>query len=135
MKNFAIHDGYLVHNVVVAEKIEDVEVPEGMLILETQGVPGVLWTLEEEGWRVHSPYPSWVWNGTSWEAPTPKPQDGFEYDWNESAKKWEIDPGPRPYPSWTIDHNGFWAAPVPRPEGPENWIWDESLQEWIIEQN
>lgn len=36
------------------------------------------------------PYPSWVLNNQTWtwEAPTPYPQDGKAYNWNEEQKAW-----------------------------------------------
>ena len=36
------------------------------------------------------PYSSWTLNETTcyWEAPTPYPDDGNEYDWNESTTAW-----------------------------------------------
>lgn len=47
---------------------------------------GIGWTVEEDGLRPPSPYPSWVWNGVEWEAPVPMPE-GPHY-WNESAGGW-----------------------------------------------
>jgi hypothetical protein len=37
------------------------------------------------------PYPSWTLNNTSWlwEAPTPYPNDGEHYTWNEETLSWE----------------------------------------------
>ena len=37
-----------------------------------------------------SPYPSWILNATThnWEAPTPKPDDGRRYMWDESLVAW-----------------------------------------------
>ena len=36
------------------------------------------------------PYPSWTLNETTcqWEAPTPYPDDGEEYDWDEETLTW-----------------------------------------------
>jgi len=36
------------------------------------------------------PFPSWVLNEQTclWEAPTPRPMDGFEYIWNEEELSW-----------------------------------------------
>jgi hypothetical protein len=36
------------------------------------------------------PYPSWVLNQTTWnwDAPTPRPDDGKFYQWDEAAKAW-----------------------------------------------
>ena len=37
------------------------------------------------------PYASWTLNTTTaqWDAPTPRPEDGKYYTWNESTKAWE----------------------------------------------
>jgi len=36
-----------------------------------------------------SPYPSWVLNDTDdWISPTPLPDDGKGYEWDEETKKW-----------------------------------------------
>jgi hypothetical protein len=36
------------------------------------------------------PYPSWTFNSQArWEAPIPKPTDGFWYVWNEEIGNWE----------------------------------------------
>jgi len=36
------------------------------------------------------PYPSWVLNPTTfiWEPPTPRPDDGNNYRWNEPSQSW-----------------------------------------------
>jgi hypothetical protein len=47
---------------------------------------GVGWTVEAEGLRMPAPFPSWVWSGSEWEAPMPKP-DG-EFVWDEAAGVW-----------------------------------------------
>jgi hypothetical protein len=33
-------------------------------------------------------YPSWIRNGSSWQAPKPMPQDNKVYDWNEEIGDW-----------------------------------------------
>jgi hypothetical protein len=42
--------------------------------------------------RPVSPYPSWVWNGSAWESPLPKPETVYPFSstWNENTKKWDI---------------------------------------------
>jgi hypothetical protein len=37
--------------------------------------------------RPKSPYPSWTWNGTTWEAPVPAPEG--MYEWNEETLVWK----------------------------------------------
>jgi len=34
------------------------------------------------------PYPSWVRSGSFWEAPTPMPEDGARYSWDEEEGNW-----------------------------------------------
>jgi hypothetical protein len=36
------------------------------------------------------PYPSWTWDGTAWQPPTPYPQDGGVYDWDEDGQEWVL---------------------------------------------
>jgi hypothetical protein len=39
------------------------------------------------------PYPSWVLDANyDWQAPTPKPDDGNEYGWNEELLEWVLIP-------------------------------------------
>ena len=40
------------------------------------------------------PYPSWTLNATTaqWQAPTPMPQDGQRYVWNETTTSWDQAP-------------------------------------------
>lgn len=39
--------------------------------------------------RPPQPYPSWTWQNGAWTPPTPYPDDGGEYQWNEDAQAWE----------------------------------------------
>lgn len=48
---------------------------------------GIGWTLEEDELRPPSPFSSWVWNGTEWEAPVAQP-DGPHY-WDEGSLSWK----------------------------------------------
>jgi len=42
---------------------------------------------ETEGFRPPSPYLSWVWGGTAWEAPVEKPA-GEPWEWDEALGEW-----------------------------------------------
>jgi hypothetical protein len=42
---------------------------------------------DAEGFRPPSPFPSWSWNETAWEAPVPKPQ-GPNWYWYEETGEW-----------------------------------------------
>jgi hypothetical protein len=39
---------------------------------------------------VASPFSSWIWNGSGWEAPTLYPTDGKYYRWDEATTSWEL---------------------------------------------
>jgi len=40
--------------------------------------------------RPFQPYPSWIWNGETWEAPVPYPEGGGSYVWNEDTQEWDL---------------------------------------------
>jgi hypothetical protein len=88
----AIIDGGVVVNVAALSSENDYSALKADLsskhdsVLEV-AVAGIGWTVEAEGLRPPSPYPSWLWNGDEWEAPVPKP-DG-NYWWDESAGEWK----------------------------------------------
>ena len=44
----------------------------------------------EDIFRSPSPFDSWIWNAEdlTWEAPTPKPNDGQRYRWGEEYTSW-----------------------------------------------
>ena len=132
MAEYAILDGNKVVNVIVASSKEVAAQFTEMTIIEIEnGVPGMAWTLEQDGWRHPSPYFSWIWNGSDWEAPVPMPTlGGYLYSWNEDSKNWDAEEIPSPFPSWIKDENNNWIAPVPYPEDGELYSWDEDLQEW-----
>lgn len=58
---------------------------------ESESKIGVGWMWDENnGFRPPQPYPSWVWDGQTWQAPVPAP-DGFYY-WDERQLMWvEVD--------------------------------------------
>jgi hypothetical protein len=47
---------------------------------------GIGWTVEADGLRPPSPFPSWTWDGEAWVAPVPAP-DGAN-SWDEDAQAW-----------------------------------------------
>ena len=53
---------------------------------------GYFYNAEEDIFVAPQPYPSWVRNGSSWEAPTPFPTDGKEYQWVEADLNWQLVP-------------------------------------------
>jgi hypothetical protein len=66
----------------------------------TGGVPfrgnyaGIGFTYDEvlDAFIPPQPYPSWLLNTTiyRWEPPTPYPDDGEEYEWDEDTKSWAV---------------------------------------------
>lgn len=46
------------------------------------------------------PYPSWVLDEDTcqWDSPTPKPQDGSIYQWNEETLQWDLVESPMTTP-------------------------------------
>lgn len=90
MATFAIHDGQKVVNVIVADSQSVAEEVTGLSAIESSGTPWFGWTMESEGWRKPSPYPSWVWDGSDWAAPVERPSDTEDgwYEWNEDSVSW-----------------------------------------------
>jgi len=52
---------------------------------------GMYYDEDNDIFHAKQPYPSWTLNTTTaqWEPPTPNPNDGLVYDWNESTKAWD----------------------------------------------
>jgi hypothetical protein len=57
---------------------------------------GIGYTFDGVGFAAPQPFASWTLNTTSylWEAPTPKPEDGKMYEWNEDDQAWVEIPTP-----------------------------------------
>lgn len=51
-------------------------------------IPG-LWDLEHS-FRPLQPFPSWIWDGSTWQPPVPYPDDEQIYQWNETTISWEL---------------------------------------------
>jgi hypothetical protein len=51
---------------------------------------GSIYNPDADVFYAPSPYPSWVLNTTTylWEAPTPYPDDGKFYEWDEDTTSW-----------------------------------------------
>ena len=101
MADFAIVEDVTVVNVIVAEDEGAAEAVSGFDVLRiVDGVPGMGWTLESDGWRQPAPFPSWVWNDTAWEAPVPMPEsdDTGWCVWDEDAQDWAFVLAPEPDP-------------------------------------
>jgi hypothetical protein len=54
---------------------------------DSQTKVGAGWTWDDDhGFRPAQPYPSWIWDGITWQPPVPAP-DGFYY-WDEAQLMW-----------------------------------------------
>jgi hypothetical protein len=53
---------------------------------------GFAFDAERDAFIPPKPYPSWqlIEETCQWEAPTPRPTDGFNYIWNEAELAWEL---------------------------------------------
>ena len=49
---------------------------------------GYFYNEEEDIFVVPQPYPSWIRNGSFWEAPVAMPEEG-SWQWNESTLSWD----------------------------------------------
>lgn len=64
--------------------------------IETTGLerqPGIDWTWDKtNGFREPQPYPSWSWSKAqaSWIPPTARPDDGQNYQWDETTTSWVV---------------------------------------------
>jgi hypothetical protein len=50
---------------------------------------GSVFVVDENFFTEPQLYPSWVRNGSTWEAPLPYPTDGKNYKWDEGLQEWE----------------------------------------------
>ena len=50
---------------------------------------GYSYNSEEDIFIAPQPYPSWIRNGSFWQAPTPMPLDDKIYIWNEEQLTWD----------------------------------------------
>lgn len=52
---------------------------------------GIGWEQFEGGLRPPAPFPSWSWDGSAWQPPTPPP-DG-DWMWDEASLSWVVADG------------------------------------------
>lgn len=93
MANFAVLNGNVVTNVIVANSKEDAELVTNATCVEyDETIPaGIGWVYDGTGFISRQPFSSWVLNLTTykWEAPVQKPTDNKIYHWNETTLFWE----------------------------------------------
>ena len=64
--------------------------PEGRPLRGNYAGLGFIYDREKDVFYAPQPYPSWTLNQSTWlwESPTPMPQDGKQYRWDESTPDW-----------------------------------------------
>jgi hypothetical protein len=97
-----IRDNGLVVNIILwadhtAEQLRADGITDFEEVTNLEPRPGVGWLWDESnGYRPPKPFPSWVWNGVTWEAPVPQPEGN--YTWNEETQTWDEIPQAEPLP-------------------------------------
>ncbi|MBF83425.1 MAG: hypothetical protein CL489_03005 [Acidobacteria bacterium] len=81
-----------------------------------------------------APWPSYVLNENyKWDPPTPYPDDGNRYLWDEETTSW-VEDNPCPFPSWSwSEEEQCWISPKPEPEDASHenpYHWNEDTQRW-----
>jgi hypothetical protein len=51
---------------------------------------GFSYNVEEDIFVIPQPFPSWIRNGSFWEAPTPMPTEGGPWIWVEADLNWQL---------------------------------------------
>jgi hypothetical protein len=53
---------------------------------------GYTYDRDRDAFYESKPYPSWILNEETclWEAPVAYPEDGNDYDWNETDQQWDL---------------------------------------------
>ena len=86
-RTVAVLDGNIVSNVIVIT--DDYELADNEVEYTDANPAGIGWEYDGTGFIPPQPYPSWVLNGYTWQAPVALPDDGGSYVWNESAGTWD----------------------------------------------
>lgn len=92
----AIDNGVITNTFVADDSFVDLIRADHDDVVEVTNLspqPGINWTVHPDGYRPPTPYPSWVWSGTAWEAPVPKPSEG-DWVWDEETSDWIPIPTP-----------------------------------------
>ena len=85
-------NGVVINAILWADHTPDQLIADGITdfqeVTDLDPRPGIGWTwTKAEGFRPTQPYPSWLWDGAEWTAPTPQPEG--EYLWNEETQTWD----------------------------------------------
>lgn len=75
-----------VQNVIVVSA--DHVLADGEIEYTADNPAGIGWEYDGTGFIPPQPFPSWVLNGYTWEAPVAMPDDGAAYYWDEPSGSW-----------------------------------------------
>ena len=79
----------IVTDVIVADDSFVSNLDGAWISCTEETLPGIGYTYSQiDGFRPPKPFPSWIWNGTFWDAPTPIPDNDNIYEWNEDSVSW-----------------------------------------------
>jgi len=95
---------------------------------------GIDYTYDETNDVFISPqlFNSWTLDENfDWQPPTPYPNDGKSYNWNEETLSWDLFTPEQPFNSWTWNEPTWeWQAPTPMPTDDNLYNWNESTETW-----
>ena len=87
MSNYALIKNGIVQNIIVADADFIASLPNPNEYVEYTNA-GIGWSYDGVNFIPPQPYPSWTLdNNLNWQAPTPRPNQGFWY-WDEQAGNW-----------------------------------------------
>lgn len=86
-RTVAVIDGNTVVNVIVIAA--DHVLADGEVEYTEANPAGIGWEYDGTGFIAPQPFPSWQLVDYVWQAPTPMPEDGEPYFWNEDTLSWE----------------------------------------------
>jgi hypothetical protein len=87
-RTVAVIENAEVVNVVVVDADWTAPGDGSMVEYTSENPAGIGWDYDGTGFIPPQPYASWNLNGYTWEPPTPVPDDGNDYDWDEDTTSW-----------------------------------------------
>jgi len=69
------------------------EPDDGVALRKNYAGIGYIYDSDKDAFYQPQPYPSWLLNEDTcqWESPTPYPDDGSNYIWNEENQSWDLE--------------------------------------------
>lgn len=91
MADYLIYDGNMIVDCIIADSKEIAEEATGMEAYEKIGEEWMGWVKDPDTgeWKNPAPHPTWYFYNNEWLPPFPKPEDEYEYVWNEERNNWQ----------------------------------------------